>query len=77
MMRSSRNLCTAGSERDGESLLARGALRLKQQSQATREQQLAREQAWQAEAKAGVVKIGSIPCADVKSNEAGRRARSV
>lgn len=50
MMRSSQNLCTAGSERDGEKLLARGGLRLKQQSQATREQQLAREQAWQAEA---------------------------
>ena len=60
------HLRTTGSERDGERLRARGGLRLQQQSQATREQQPAREQPWQAQAKAGVVKTGSVPHADVK-----------
>ena len=58
--------------RQGARVTVRGCareavLRPKQQPQATREEQPTREQSWQAQAKAGVVKIGSIPCVDIKS----------
>ena len=41
-------------------------LRLQQQPQATLEEQPTWEQHWRAQAKAGVVKVGSAPHADVK-----------